>query len=521
MSSSFVSLLAAVLLLLAACGGGESPDPSAGSLVEQVVETGVAATADDAGHADDAEEPASVAVQTPKSVAVQAPRPSWNFVIPDPAPVILPESTPPLNRAAFDGDLEAVRKLLEQGEFAGSGGDAAAYGTPLGAALMNDHTQVVELLLEQGAPVYRNAHLLLAATHTDDPAIVKLLLERMGEPPTEYGMVWSLLLAARFNLNPAVVEAFLDYGFDVDQRDYDGSKKTALLAAATDNPNPAVIELLLERGANIEDRTSDGLTALHLAAGSNPEPAVIAVLLERGMRVGAFDLDALEGSSDRTALELAARHRSWEVWGASKSDNDSAGAAIAALLLDYGANIEGNPEKDGGLASPGTPLAWAVRNHFHRTGQLLLDRGADINIRLDGSFWYQNAKEGTLLHLAAALWVERVDEGPIGHTLNVPWRGKTTLTLAEAEALNEEVITAKIETIQLLLDRGLDINARDGNGTTPLQLAIYEGEPRVIEFLLERGANSILKDTDGNSPCSIAQDSEDDALAMLFEGRCE
>ena len=95
------------------------------------------------------------------------------------------------------------------------------------------------------------------------------------------------------------------------------------------------------------------------------------------------------------------------------------------------------------------------------------------------------------------------------------------MTLAEAEALNEELRTAKIATIQLLLDQGLDVNVRDNNGVTPLQFALSKGQLDSIEILLERGANPILKDKDGKSPCSIAQDSGDDGLAMLFEGRCQ
>lgn len=95
----------------------------------------------------------------------------------------------------------------------------------------------------------------------------------------------------------------------------------------------------------------------------------------------------------------------------------------------------------------------------------------------------------------------------------------------DAETLNEERRSAQIATIQLLLDRGLDVNARDEYGRKPLLFAInLAAALEVIEFLLERGANPILKDKDGNSPCNIASqraESGDDSLAMLFEGGCQ
>jgi len=39
-----------------------------------------------------------------------------------------------------------------------------------------------------------------------------------------------------------------------------------------------------------------------------------------------------------------------------------------------------------------------------------------------------------------------------------------------------------------MLSRGLDINARDSEGNTPLALAVAGGEAEAVEYLLNRGA---------------------------------
>jgi ankyrin repeat protein len=43
--------------------------------------------------------------------------------------------------------------------------------------------------------------------------------------------------------------------------------------------------------------------------------------------------------------------------------------------------------------------------------------------------------------------------------------------------------------VELLLDRGADVNATDYTGWTPLHAAIYGGHAEVVQLLLERGAH--------------------------------
>jgi ankyrin repeat protein len=57
--------------------------------------------------------------------------------------------------------------------------------------------------------------------------------------------------------------------------------------------------------------------------------------------------------------------------------------------------------------------------------------------------------------------------------------------------------SAMVETISLLLDLGIDVNARDDNGRTTLHRAAYDGFPAVVKILLDRGADIDARDREG------------------------
>ncbi|MBX9917950.1 MAG: sigma-70 family RNA polymerase sigma factor [Nitrosomonas sp.] len=76
---------------------------------------------------------------------------------------------------------------------------------------------------------------------------------------------------------------------------------------------------------------------------------------------------------------------------------------------------------------------------------------------------------------------------------------------------------AGIETaVRFLIRRGDDINAKDGNGRTPLIIAAIKGHAEICRILLDSGADPEKSDNYGNSALSIAINSGIPELVSLF-----
>lgn len=228
-----------------------------------------------------------------------------------------------LGRLVTDGDLAAVRTAVQdqpQLLSAGIERDGADGWTPLHLAVAAGHAPMVTALVEAGADTSARTEdgrtpLHLAMAHT--PHLVEVLRELgapvdaasaaflgelqtlsravddgtpLNDPDTEVDLLsWAaagarldavaLLLrrgaapgpalhAAAAAGAPAVVQALLDAGADVDRRD-PATGRTALHAAVAGsgvgNDTPAVVRLLIESGADVDATTHDGASALDIA----------------------------------------------------------------------------------------------------------------------------------------------------------------------------------------------------------------------------------------------------------------
>ena len=136
-----------------------------------------------------------------------------------------------LHDAAFDGNVERMRKLLEKGE---NPNVRDEYGsTPLHKAASRGHVDIARLLLEYGA----------------DPNV-----------RDEYG--WTPLHNAAYRGHVDVVAHLLERGADPNIQNKDGS--TPLHKAAS-RGHVDVVRLLLEHGADPTVKNKDGATPLDIA----------------------------------------------------------------------------------------------------------------------------------------------------------------------------------------------------------------------------------------------------------------
>jgi ankyrin repeat protein len=212
----------------------------------------------------------------------------------------------PLHVAAFHGDVNAVRVLLDHG--AGLNSRNAHRLTPLYQAVRWGHLEVAQALLDRGADP--NTHddrgeTPLHCAGASDAPLTRLLLECGADPNArddrgttplqvalhdgrteaatallESGAMHDLFTAAAVG-DAAALERLVGEGGDIDARE--GITRATPLAWAARNGQTEAVALLVSRGADVEAPGMHGETPMQVAAyGGHQE---IVRLLRDGREV--------------------------------------------------------------------------------------------------------------------------------------------------------------------------------------------------------------------------------------------
>ncbi len=75
----------------------------------------------------------------------------------------------------------------------------------------------------------------------------------------------------------------------------------------------------------------------------------------------------------------------------------------------------------------------------------------------------------------------------------------------------------RIEEARLLIDYGADLEARDDFGDTPLHSAAIHGKLQFVEFLLDNGADADAENNDGLRTADLAEKYRNDDIARFLE----
>lgn len=260
---------------------------------------------------------------------------------------------------------------------------------------------------------------------------------------------------------------------------------------------------------NVHTRDDRGSTPLHLAAASKSSEAcdIIQLLIDCGGDINSRDCD------DLTPIHRAAGHRTQDMYlpGALRLESAAGGVSLAVctLLLKLGADATAvskcgsTPMHD--AAGSGSPEAAAII-------RLLAEHGANVVIR--------NAQGATPLHRAAELSSFEACSVLLSMSANPKATtdvGATPLHLVASYVTNPTTPVAKV--IDLLLDHGVDVDARDEMGYTPLHRAAKNGSPRAFAALLKRGADPSARANDGVTPLHLAakcRSENSTAIAVLL-----
>lgn len=284
----------------------------------------------------------------------------------------------------------------------------------------------------------------------------------------------ALMLAAAY-ASAADVRVLLDAGADVNASNSYGS--TTLMWAGGD---PVKVRLLLERGASPHARAVDRTTALLVAARLGSAESM-RLLIARGADPKATASDTVNllrvayGSEHpevrRVLSENGVRLKDPATVGTPLLTQNLDDVATFRQLLDTGAD----PNQDVRIVTLGLPtLGLAASSGHIEPVRLLLARGA--NPRAAGS------------------------------------HGWTPLMMAAAASRPNSAV------VGLLLEKSVDVNARDDAGRTALDWALMQGDTPVVHQLLKAGGKALaplLPPPAAVSTPRSARDAIEKALAKL------
>jgi len=418
----------------------------------------------------------------------------------------LPLGRSPLMAASRTGNVEAMKVLLDHGADINAK-ETLRGTTPLMWAADEAHPAAIQLLIERGADFKARSS---PAERGRGPALGK------ANDPRKQVAAQGAALAAGQALDLLALRAVVEGGADVQgqrgaaaqgqrgaaaagQRGAAQGQRGAPAAvdeAAPDGQDDAAVAAGLFR-RRPEPKDGGELTALVYAARSNDVESVKVLLAagadvnqvtgygwspllvatqNRYYKLGAFLLDHgadpnLANKGGWTPLYLATDNRNIESGDYPVRKGDMDHLDFIKLLLDKGANVNARL-KDSTETRTVFTNQWLDENGataFLRASQsgdivlmkLLLARGADPKIATTLGV--------TALHAAAGIgWVEGI---------TYEWSAKDTL-----------------ESVKLLLDLGLDVNAQADTGRVALHGAAHKGRSDVVQLLVDHGARLDVRD---------------------------
>jgi ankyrin repeat protein len=404
------------------------------------------------------------------------------------------DGTTALHWAVQLDDAKLVRALLTAGARVRA---ANRYGvTPLALAAVNGSAPMVELLLNAGADPsaasVEGETVLMAAARTGQPEPLKLLLARGANPNAaerkfgETALMWAaghdnaeaikVLVAggAKPDAHSTTIDlpkVPVDFSFAVATALPRGGM-TALMYAARQGKLNAVTALA-DVGANLNEVDPEGCTAIVIAI-INAHFDVAARLAEKGAdsNVGdAAGMGALYAAVDMAHLSPYVNRPS------PKPSGRLSAADLVAVLLKH-------------RADPNLALRAPLLMRQHSTGDTTLAAGATPLMR---------AAKALDLDLMKILLEHGADPSRA-----LP-NGTTTLMVAltgrGGRALTPD--TPMFQAVQMLLDRGANVNATGANGATLLHQSLDRGTA-FVRLLVDHGAKLDLRDSGGRTPLDIA-----------------
>lgn len=258
-----------------------------------------------------------------------------------------------------------------------------------------------------------------------------------------------------------------------------------------------LVKLAIANGGVVDGPDLDGRTALHLATVAGAMD-VVEVLMHAGSHIGVCD------NGGNSALMVAVRQRSLDMTRlllrhGAMTDTIKAKHAILQLafnkdLFELGSFLDSTTEMR---------VATDYRKHVWQMLLLLLNYGALCDII--------DANGDTALHLAAAAGHLEAAQLLLEHGAGLNKKNEYDWTPLEVSKVFNHLDVfqlfikqgaptgdldliwliernADVEVVNMLLDRGIDVNVTNADGWSALEAACTEGCINMVRLLIKRGA---------------------------------
>ena len=425
------------------------------------------------------------------------------------------DGTTPLVLAIEENKPKIVELLIKEGK-------ANVYGYyhgedfekyPIYCAVKNKNLNIIKILLNNNFNLKEENYILSYAMENSDENIIKYLVENGADM---YSYEITALYQAVLNLNPKLVEYFLDKGASIEKAGGTDVYGNIMMAAAgskfnNSNDKSPVDLTLLEKSAensakitemligkadkNIINDSLEGKTPLIIAVG-NSYIDTAKILIENGANINAVDFEgwsALSYAVNNGDIEIAklllenkAKIKD-ELLIAIKSPIVESSINIMKLLIDNKANI--NYTDENGF----NPLNIAIESGDMELTKFLITNGANVNsLMQDGVSLIGYAIAQNNMDLLQIL----IENGAnVNYTGGDSW-AKTPLQTASRLGLDN--------VVRILLTRNADINAVDMNGNTALHTAALNSQLSVVKLLLEKNPSLDIQNKVGNTALHLA-----------------
>ena len=376
-----------------------------------------------------------------------------------------------LMKASRRGNIDAISVLLHAGVDTnivdGNGNTLLHY-----AAYVNCSKEVLQAIVESGVDVNATNRneitALMTASRRGNIDAISVLLHAGVDPNAVNGNGNTLLhYAVDGDCTKEVLQAIVESGIDVKATNRNGI--TALMTASR-RGNIDAISVLLHAGADPNIVDGNGNTLLHYAVDGDCRKEVLQAIVESGIDVNATNRNGI------TVLMVASTHGNIDAIsellhaGADPNIIDVDGNTFLHKALDVDCSkevlqaiVESGVDVNATNKNGITPLMKASRRGNRDAISVLLHAGADPNI-VDGN-------GDTLLRY-----------GVHGHCSK--------------------------ETLQAIVESGVDVNATNKNGITALMKASRRGNIDAISVLLHAGADPNIVDGDGDTLLRYAVDGD-------------